>query len=89
MGDGKDDTKNNAETTNDNVGNAQEGVATTHDGAGGDDDGLGALIRPSWENCDRRCQYELAQFQINTSHTVFNHDLVSSLNHRVVIVARV
>ena len=34
MSNGEDDTKHNADTANDNIGNAQEGVLAAHDGPG-------------------------------------------------------
>lgn len=40
----EDGTEDDAETANDNVGDAQKVVAAAHDGAGGDEDGLLALV---------------------------------------------
>jgi hypothetical protein len=44
MGGGEDGTKQDAEATHDNVGDAEEGVPATHDGAGGDQDRFGPTV---------------------------------------------
>ena len=44
-------TEDNAETANDDVGDAQEVVAATHNGTGGDEDGLLALVYFGREIC--------------------------------------
>ena len=51
MGGEEDDTEDNAQAGDDDVGDAQEVVATAHNGTGGDDDGLGAPVFGSGENC--------------------------------------
>lgn len=45
MGDSENGAEQNADTTNDDIGDAEEGVATAHDGTRSDDDGLGALVK--------------------------------------------
>lgn len=45
----KDGTEKNANTANDNVGDAEEGVASSHNGSGRDDNGLGTLVLSSRE----------------------------------------
>lgn len=44
MSNSEDDTKNNTDTTNDNIGNSEEGVLSAHDSPSRDENGLGASI---------------------------------------------
>ena len=46
---GEDDTKDNADTANDDIGDAEEGISSTHDGSRRDKNGLGASIDRDWE----------------------------------------
>lgn len=46
----EDDTKDNAESSNDDVGDAKEVVLATDNGTSGDDDGLGASVLSSGED---------------------------------------
>lgn len=49
MGDCKDGAEQDADTTNNDVGDAEERVAATHNRTGSYDDGLGALVFLSGE----------------------------------------
>lgn len=49
MSDCKDGAENNADTTDNHVSDAKEGVASSNNGSSRDDDGLGALVLASGE----------------------------------------
>lgn len=49
MGNCEKRTKQNAETADDNIGNAQERILATHDSTGGDENGFRAVVGEDWE----------------------------------------
>lgn len=52
MSDRKENTKNDTNATNNNVGDTQEGILASHNGFGGDNHGFGAAIFCYWEVCE-------------------------------------
>lgn len=51
MSDGEDGAEQDADATDHDIGNAQEGIASAHDSTGGDQDRLGGLITSGREAC--------------------------------------
>jgi len=49
MCDSKDSTEENAKSSNNNIGDAQEGILAAHGGAGGYDDRFSAAVVEDWE----------------------------------------
>lgn len=54
VGGEEDDAEDNAESSNHDVGNAEEVVLAAHNGTSGDEDGLGASVFGSGEDCESR-----------------------------------
>ena len=52
MSNGKDDTEQNAKTSDNNISDAEEGVATTNNTASSDYDRLGCLVVENRETCN-------------------------------------